>query len=211
MGFIKRNWLSFPLGLGLALSLASMAASAAPTQPAARITKTEAKTAFTQAMFLCLGDELAGKSVKDAPAELQAAFAPATDGDRAFAGAGLKSDTPIWVSRRLGWLLYVIEISPNQCEVRAAQMPVQETLQMVADSMRKQFSDVFMEVAVKARRGPVAYQFEHVEGGARYVLHVEGDDNLKAPDPDKPGSEMQFSALYGVVLRQPAADPPAFR
>lgn len=195
----------------MALAVLAMPASAAtpgPWTPAGpNLTKTEARQAFAQAMLFCLGSRIAGQEIKDAPEDVRAFYVPAPPNDREWAdwGHSLPASTPVWMSRRLGHLLYIVEPSPEQCEVHSSELPIDETFQLVVSTMRQQFADVFTPVTPKPGVSPFAYQFEHVEGGVRYVFHMEGAER------SSPGQELRVNILYGVVLRQPATAPPAFR
>ena len=217
--FVGGKTMRSTLGVGLSLWLMAMAfpggalaqapgaAPGLPSQPAPHLTTSEATRAFAQAMFFCLGSRLGGQMIKDAPEDLRSAYAPASGVDLTWAEAGekLPEDTPVWVSRRLGYLLYILEPSPERCEVHANQLPVQAAFQLIVDAMKQQYSDLFTAVAPKPGFSPIAYQFEHVENGVRYVFHMEGTET------GLPGREPHISLLSGVVLRQPATDPPAFR
>ena len=200
-------WLIAIASPSAAFSEAAGHAFQQPTRAAANLTKSEVERAFAQAMFACLATRLGKQTVKDAPEELRSAYSPASDNDRWWADPAQKlpANTPIWMSQRLGSLLFIVEPSPERCEVRATQLPVQATFQTVVAVIQQQYSDVLTPIALKPGYDPIAYQFEHVENGTRYVVHMEG------AEPGAPGHALRYSLLLGVVLRQPAADSPAFR
>lgn len=189
------------------------AAFSSATAPAPQITKTEAERAFAQAMFICLGSRLSGQMIKDAPKDIRDPFAAATDGDRAYTGVQLRDDEPVWVSRRLGHLLLILEPSSDSCQVHGAQIPVDASFQLVRDAIKQKLSDQFSAVELKPGVSPITYQFEYVAGGARYVVHMEGTEpgHIKSPKPGEPGIDLPVSVLFGAVARQSVTDAPAFR
>lgn len=183
------------------------------TLPADHITKVEAERAFAEAMFVCLGSRLAGQMIKDAPNDAQAPYATATEGDRAWTGVQLRSDEPVWVSRRLGHLLLIVEPSRDRCEVHGTQFPVDASFQLVRDAIKQNLAGIFAAVQLSRGVSPIAYQYEGVADGSRFVVHMEGAEpgHIESPEPGKPGLDLPTSILFGAVIRQAATDSPAFR
>lgn len=194
------------------LSLAGPSATAGPAlptrQPAPDLTTAEAERAYAEAVLLCLRTREARQSVST-PAEFRAAYEPAPAADRwcagpPLAGGAFRASVPIWESRRLGNLLFVIEPSTSRCEVRATELPVRATFQLAVRSVQ-QSSPGFQAVGLEPSYNPIAYQLEHVERATRLVVHLEG------AEPGAPEHAMRFSLLIGVVVRQPASERPPFR
>lgn len=166
-----------------------------PTQPASPITKTEAERAFAQAVFFCLGTRAGHQTIKDAPADVRADYEPASESDRAFAGGIFPPSVPMWVSRRLGYHLYIFEPSPERCEAHAVGLPVEATFELVKGVLQKSFPEL-RPVPPKQDASPIAYEFEGVEGGENYIVHLGG------AEAGALGNAQSVSLLNGVVVRQ---------
>jgi hypothetical protein len=175
-----------------------------PSPPAPNLTNGEAIGIFGGAMLDCLRTRMAGQMIKDLPAAERTNLKPASAGDRQWVGSTVPAGAPLWTSERLGYLLMIAEPSPERCEVRAVQLPVERTFQAVLFAMGKALPD-FKPVDVKPGYDPINYQLEDVDQGQRYVFHLEG------AEPGAPGHMLRFSILSGVVVRQPVTDHPAFR
>jgi hypothetical protein len=192
---LKAGLVAVALALGLDVAAVD-AAPPQPTPPASRITKTEAESAFAQAVFLCLGTRAGHQNIKDAPADAQADYAPASESDRAFAGGMFSLTVPMWVSHRLGYHLYIFEPSSERCEAHAVGLPVEATFDLVKGTLQKSFPEL-RPVPPTRDASPIAYEFEGVENGEKYIIHLGG------AEAGSLGNSQSVSLLNGVVERQP--------
>ncbi len=110
----------------------------------------------------------------------------------------------MWVFRRLGHVLTIVEPSLQRCEVWATQLPVDRTFQPLVAVLEAQFP-FFKPVGLRPGYDPIAYQLEASDGATRLVFHLEG------AEPGAPGHLMRVSLLFGAVVRQPATESPPFR
>jgi hypothetical protein len=185
------------------LALPADAQTSNLTSPSSGLTKAEVETVFAAAIFDCLRTRMDGQSIRDLPASDRADLRPASADDRIWA-QNPSPETPVWVTEKLGYLLSIAEPAPERCEVRAIQLPVEDTFRVVRFAMSKAFPD-FKPVTLRPGYDPIAYQLEMVDHDTRYVLHLEG------AEPGAPMHAFRFSLLYALFLRQPASQPPAFR
>src|SRR5665213_452591 len=99
-----------------ALCIAVLTATAARADPPTQLTPTasdmtvhEAQELFARGMLICLATRRAQDMIADAPVNVRRDLQPATPEDRRQAGSRVSADTPVWVFRRLGHALTVVE------------------------------------------------------------------------------------------------------
>ena len=178
-----------------AFGLATRAADPPPvTRPAPGLTNEDAIVIFGGAVMDCLQSRMGGQTIQQLGDGLALKVAPATPGDRVWAPRA-RPETPVWVTDKLGYLMNISELTPERCEVTAIQLPVDRTLNAVVFALTKTLPD-FKPVHVDPGYNPIVYQLELVDGGTKYIVHMEG------AEPGAPGHELRFSLLTAYVLRQ---------
>ena len=109
-----------------------------------------------------------------------------------------EENTPVWTTGLLGEHLTITAMTAEKCVVTADQLPIEEVIQQTTARIGASHAD-FGDVPQPPGYWPVVRQWERIEGGVRYTIHID------AAEPGAPGHAFRFSLIQATVARSAAS------
>ena len=157
-------------------------------------TRSEAIRTFSTALIdACLGSLETGISAASVPAAQALQLHPASANERKLSPA--KDDnTPVWSTGLLGEHLTIAAMTADKCLVTADQLPIEDVVRATTARISESHPD-FGDVPQSRGYWPVVRQWERIERGVRYTIHID------AAEPGAPGHAFRFSLIQATVAR----------